>query len=228
MHVIVINRNQQKYVPAMIAALEPIVPLFVFDRCEPVKECNYIVNTEGDGFLAGKMRDLGAANVDDDILFIDGDKVPQGNIIADIDNLKSKYDCICYGIAPEYESPDLRAFMKEDNTDGIVPWQQENRPYSVGCYSCGMWLCRDAIRKLRELNGGRIFHPEFDGTWGDEDNFLADELGYSGFRIGYSTHVRLSGNFGPWGQGQWTKMDGFFNNFVKRIRLRTELLGAPA
>ena len=83
-----------------------------------------------------------------------------------------------------------------------------------------------AVRKLRELNGGRIFHPAFDGTWGDEDNFLADELGYSGFRIGYSTRVRLAGSFSSCDDKQ--KFDGFTANFINRIRLRRDLLGAPA
>ena len=57
----------------MLDALATISPLFVFDRCEPIEGCRHIVNSEGEGFLAGRMRDLGADRVDDDILFIDGD-----------------------------------------------------------------------------------------------------------------------------------------------------------
>lgn len=224
MHIVVINRGQQEYVKPMQEALAPHVPLFVFDRCSPVEGCCHITNTEGEGFLAGKMRDLGAAGVDDDILFLDGDKVPDGDIVSNINALSPKYGCICYGIRGDLENSEYRGFMKADGTDGIVPWQASGFPFASGCYSCGMWICRDGIRKLRELNGGRIFHPSFDGTWGDEDNFIADELHYSGFRIGYSTHVRLSGEFSDCRP----KMDGYIKNFIKRIHLRKELFNAEA
>jgi len=226
MRIVVINRNQQAFVQPMIEALAPYSPLFVFDRCEPVEGCNYILNNEGEGFLAGKMRDLGAEGIDDDILFIDGDKVPQGDIVSDIERLKHKYDCICYGIDGKYEHSDLRSFMKEEDVDDIVPWQKTGFPFASGCYSCGMWISREGIRKLRELNGGRIFHPDFDGVWGDEDNFVADELHYSGFRIGYSTHVRLGGEFGSCEDRN--KMDGFAANFIKRVKLRMRMFNAPA
>ena len=220
----VINRNQQEYVIPMQEALAPHDPLFVFDRCEPVEGVRYKLNTAGDGFLAGRMRDLGAEGIDDDILFLDGDKVPMGDIVADIERLKNKYDCICYGVAPEYEHSELRQFMHAEDTDGIVPFQVKGMPFAYGCYTCGMWVSRDAVRKLRELNAGRIFHQDFDGVWGDEDNFLADELHYSGFRIGYSTHIRLLGVFSDC----TTKMNGFAQNFVKRIHLRKKLFNAEA
>lgn len=224
MHIVVINRNQQEYVIPMQEALAPHDPLFVFDRCEPVEGVRYKLNTAGDGFLAGRMRDLGAEGIDDDILFLDGDKVPMGDIVADIERLKNKYDCICYGVAPEYEHSELRQFMHAEDTDGIVPFQVKGMPFAYGCYTCGMWVSRDAVRKLRELNAGRIFHQDFDGVWGDEDNFLADELHYSGFRIGYSTHIRLLGVFSDC----TTKMNGFAQNFVKRIHLRKKLFNAEA
>ena len=224
MHIVVINRNQQEYVIPMQEALAPHDPLFVFDRCEPVEGVRYKLNTAGDGFLAGRMRDLGAEGIDDDILFLDGDKVPMGDIVADIERLKNKYDCICYGVAPEYEHSELRQFMHAEDTDGIVPFQAKGMPFAYGCYTCGMWVSRDAVRKLRELNAGRIFHQNFDGVWGDEDNFLADELHYSGFRIGYSTHIRLLGVFSDCTK----KMNGFAQNFVARIHLRKKLFNAGA
>lgn len=224
MHIVVINRNQQEYVGPMREALIPHEPLFVFDRCEPVTGVNFKVNSEGEGFLAGRMRDIGADGIDDEILFLDGDKVPMGDIVADIERLKNKYDCICYGVAPEYEHSELRQFMQAEDTDGIVPFQARMRPFAYGCYTCGMWVSRDAVRKLRELNGGRIFHPIFDGNWGDEDNFLADELYYSGFKIGYSTHVRLSGKF-----SDWTKRAVELSvNFINRIKLRKRMFNAEA
>lgn len=226
MHAVVINKGQQGFVAPMRAALSPLEPVFVFDRCTPSKDAvRYRTNSEGDGFLAGRMRDIGAEGIDDDILFLDGDKVPMGDIVADIESLKGLYDCICYGIDGSLEHSGLRSFMREDGKHGIVEWQARGFPYAYGCYSCGLWVSREAVRRLRDLNGGRIFHPAFDGVWGDEDNFLADELGYSGFRIGFSTRVRLSGSFGSCDDKR--KFDGFTENFIKRINLRRELLGAP-
>lgn len=224
MHIVVISKGQEEFVEKMISALSPIEPLFVFDRCEPVEGVRFKHNIEGEGFLAGRMRDLGAEGIDDDVLFLDGDKVPQGNIVADIEKLKSKYDCICYGIDKESENSTYRSFMKADDVDDIVPFQKNKMPFAYGCYSCGMWLSRDAVRKLRELNGGRIFHPIFDGNWGDEDNFLADELYYSGFKIGYSTHVRLSGKFSDWTK----RADELSENFINRIKLRKQMFNAEA
>lgn len=222
MKVIVINREQQQFVEPMRNALAPVEPLFVFDRCAPVKGVNAIVNRGGVGFLAGRMRDLGADGMDDDILFLDGDKVPLGNIVSDIADLQKFYGAICYGVAPEYESSVYREFMHKDGVHGIVPWQAEGRtPIAFGCYTCGMWLSREAVRSIRKLNGGRIFHPAFDGRWGDEDNFLADELDWLGFRIGYSTRVRLSGKFGDIGKD---KMELYVQNFMRRLELNKGLL----
>lgn len=227
MHAVVINRGQQGFVAPMRAALSPLEPVFVFDRCAPSKDAvRYRTNSEGDGFLAGRMRDIGAEGVDDDILFLDGDKVPMGDIVADIESLKGLYDCICYGIDGSLEHSGLRSFMREDGKHGIVEWQARGFSYAYGCYSCGLWVSREAVHRLRDLNGGRIFHPAFDGVWGDEDNFLADELGYSGFRIGFSTRVRLAGSFGNCDDKR--KFDGFTDNFIKRINLRRDLLGASA
>lgn len=224
MHIVVISKGQEEFVEKMISALSPIDPLFVFDRCDTVEGVRFKHNVEGEGFLAGRMRDLGAEGIDDDILFLDGDKVPQGDIVADIEKLKSKYDCICYGIDSKFENSEYRGFMKKDDVDDIVPFQKNKMPFAYGCYSCGMWLSRDAVRKLRELNGGRIFHPIFDGNWGDEDNFLADELYYSGFKIGYSTHVRLSGKFSDWTK----RVDELSENFINRIKLRKQMFNAEA
>lgn len=221
MQIVVINRNQQSFVEPMCKALAPMHPIFVFDRCEPVTDVTHKVNHDGVGFLAGKMRDIGAEGIDDDILFLDGDKIPQGDIVADIERLKCKYDAICYGIAGENENSELRSFMRSEDIDDIVPWQKEKLPFASGCYSCGLWLSRDIIRKVRELNGGRIFHPDFDGIWGDEDNFLADEINDLGGKIGYSTHVRLSGNFSDFSN----KAEEYFINAYKRIELRKSLLG---
>ena len=220
MDVVVINHNQQEFVPQMQMSLRPIDPIFVFDRCTPVVVCRHIVNCDGEGFLAGRMRDLGASVVgDDDILFLDGDKVPQGDIIADIDSLRCKYDCILYGVSSNEKSV-LRSFMAVDDKDGLLPYQDSSE-LTYGCYSCGMWLSKNAVAELRKLNGGRIFHPAFDGFWGDEDNFVGDELRYLGFRIGYSTHVRLSGSLG----GMTSKnADDFARNFVVRVKLNQTIL----
>jgi hypothetical protein len=228
MEIVVINYNQQEYVEPMCKSLYPYNPLFVFDRCEPVKGCRVVHNKEGSGFLAGRMRDLGAREIlKEDILFLDGDKIPKGDIITDINRLNSKYDCILYSTEDETLSPHAsRQFVNSTLSDDIVPFQKQGIPFSTGSYSCGMWLSAKAIRVLRNLNNGRIFNEEFDGYWGDEDNFVADCLNYSGLKIGYSNSVRLSGKIG--GIDSLEKQSQFQRNFIKRIQLRKLMFNAPA
>ena len=114
-------------------------------------------------YLAGRMRDIGAEGIDDDILFLDGDKVPMGDIVAEIELLKGLYDCICYGIDGSLEHSGLRSFMREDGKHGIVEWQARGFPYAYGCYSCGLRVSREAVRRLRDLNGGGSSIPPSTG-----------------------------------------------------------------
>ena len=79
MKIVIITKDQPEYVPIFEEFLRGYEHVYVIDR--PTKEypsnIPAIVNRAGDGFLAGRMRDLGATVfAGEDILFLDGGKVP--------------------------------------------------------------------------------------------------------------------------------------------------------
>ena len=78
MEVVVITRNQPLEIPKFEECLKGFDRLYVIDRpsVEYPAGIPSIYNYSGDGFLAGRMRDIGAlAFAGEDILFLDGDKV---------------------------------------------------------------------------------------------------------------------------------------------------------
>lgn len=193
MRVVVIAQNQRESLAHMRLALSGHSVVYVLDRCVDgsayvLNGETYIENDVGDGHLAGMMRDIGAAHLgyDSDILFLDGDKVPSG----DIDILPNLgFDCVLMGV-----KNDRRGFG-----DGLIPWLVKGDyidPYN-GVYSCGMWLSKKAIDVLRGECNGRIFSAEFDGHWGEEDRYAGDLLAKHGLSIGYTTKIILSGDLTP-------------------------------
>ena len=79
---------------------------------------------------------------------------------------------------------------------------------------------------MREINGGRIFHPCFDGTWGDEDRWIGDVLGFYKIPIFYTTKVTLAGHITSTRDDPMSeKAQNLHINMMKRIHLRQEKLG---
>jgi hypothetical protein len=208
-------------------------PLFVFDRCQipndftgDCKQTN--LNVPDSVFMAGYSRDIGAEGIDDDILFLDQDKVPTENPENNINELKDKYDCIIFYL--KENDPRLLHIVWEDNKPvrhiieppkehDFIPWDNYAEPRN-GVYTAGIWLSKKVLPEIRELNQGRIFNSNFDGNWGEEDRFLGDELAILGYRIGYIRDIRLqySGV-----SNSMDKLNEFSINFRKRLQLRKML-----
>jgi hypothetical protein len=209
-------------------------PLFVFDRCQiptdfkgEYKQTN--LDLPNHIFMAGYARDIGAAGIDDDILFLDQDKVPTENPENKINELKDKYDCIIFYL--QNKDPRLLHSRFDENHNLVhyiiepekehdfIPWTTYAEPRN-GVYTAGIWLSKKVLPEIRELNQGRIFNSNFDGNWGEEDRFLGDELAILGYRIGYIRDIRLqySGV-----SNSMDKMDEFSINFSKRLQLRKML-----
>lgn len=186
MKIVVISKDQPEFVDELVSTFDSDY-IIVKDRCVldyPVGY-NYITNTTGTGFLAGYCRDLGAKEFDDDILFLDGDKIP------DITEKQLSYvstigfECVLLGLGLN----DFRKFMTCG--EGRIP------DYSIcsinnEVYSCGIYLSKRAISEVKKLNNGRIFNSEFDGNWGEEDRYLGDQLSYLNIPIGYTSKITLS------------------------------------
>ena len=98
MKVVVITRDQPLEIPKFEECLKGFDHIYVIDRpsVEYPAGIPAIYNFSGDGFLAGRMRDLGALSfAGEDILFLDGDKVPQGDLSA-VEN--APFDCVLLGV----------------------------------------------------------------------------------------------------------------------------------
>lgn len=219
MKIIIPIKDKFKYIDQFRNILSPNEPLFVFDRCEPPERFTgqYKIHTdERDTFLAGKVRDFGAEDCYDDIMFFDQDKVPDINperVLYDIN--RDFFDCIIFFTERDNRQIAGNMFYRDD----YIGWKKyfDTQNY---LYTCGIWISAKMIEKLRRLNGGRIFHPAFDGRWGEEDRFLGDEIVALGGKIGYISTVRLAQT--SIGNAQEHITD-FSTNFGKRLQLRNTL-----
>jgi hypothetical protein len=138
----------------------------------------------------------------DDILFIDGDKVPVGEIPT-IDT--SKFDCVIF---PCDETEDIRHAIFVDEEGVIPPDLDPISNFTNPFYTCGIFYSKRLIKRLREVNEGRIFHPAFDGHWGEEDRWNGDIINFEKFNAGYSQKMKLSGKLG------YCHIDGSVNTSV--------------
>ena len=147
-----------------------------------------------EGFYAGANRDNGLMasykkfGRTGHVLFLDGDRTPKGFNSKDIIECMSRL------------SVDALLFTCEcGDTRSIATTSEYEGPVDTGSllsefYSCGFVLTDNAIEKVRKVNGGRLFHPIFDGTWGEEDKYLGIQLDALGLRTGFTHAVRLGGD----------------------------------
>lgn len=214
LNVVVISQNQREHINPMLRALSGNNVCYVLDRCtdgseNELKNTMHIVNDSGQGFLAGKMRDLGAwcFGYKGPILLLDGDKTPLGPL-PDFEALG--FDCVMLGV--------------ENDPRGLPDGQHSLNKIYNSVYSCGIWINQKVIDKAREICDGRIFHAAFDGNWGDEDRFLGNIIRHYGFTVGYCSNPKLSGTItGIDENTSDSKMQGFAKNFYTRLQLIKEL-----
>ena len=211
MKIVIITKDQPEFVPIFEEFLRGYEHLYVIDR--PTKDypssIPAIVNKAGDGFLAGRMRDLGATVfAGEDILFLDGDKVPLGDLKS-VEN--APFDCVLLGV-----HDDTRKYF-DGTTHSITlpPIEYQGN----GCYTCGILYRAPLIDTFRRYNRGRIFHPVFDGTWGEEDTWNGDIMNYEHVNIGVVHDVHLTGEIGGIAD---PKLKQLAENFAKRLALRAQ------
>lgn len=212
MKVVVITKDQPLEIPKFEECLKDFDHVYVVDR-PTVKYPSgipAIYNYNGDGFLAGRMRDLGALSfAGEDILFLDGDKIPQGNLRSVED---APFDCVLLGV-----QHDKRVEYFDGTTHSIT--LPDIRLQANGCYTCGILYRAELIKTFRKYNEGRIFHPIFDGTWGEEDTWNGDIMNHEQVSVGVVHDVILTGTIGGWSN---PKLPQLVSNFVKRLELRNK------
>jgi hypothetical protein len=184
--IIIISQNQASFVQEMLKQLQtqfPGVPrLFVLDRCTDAtasiliefKE-KIIENKKGLGFLAGFSRDVGLDFLGvENTLFLDGDRIP---VNFSRDKIEKGLDL--YDICLISREKDIRSVFTDEFISN--PVFKENENY---VYSCGISIRKEMINKVRDQQGGRLFHPAFDGVYGEEDGYLGDVVAYLGGTCG--------------------------------------------
>lgn len=189
----------------MIETLKQKMPL-VFSYDTPTKEewnkafsfsTENIIFTKFErtesGFFAGANRNNGLKVAMEKFpnathyFFFDGDRVPDNLDVKYIEQLLLSYDADCCLFT--CEDGDNRAIRRTDIPHGMV---------DTGCmvsdfYSCGFIISRKACEKILNINNGNLFHPNFNGIWGEEDKFLGIQLDNLGFKTIFSNKPRLGG-----------------------------------
>ena len=193
--VIIISHNQAASIPDMLKSLKAIKAdrIWVLDRCSDdsaqlLSGETVVTNKEGRGFLAGLMRDIGLDVVlrgdYTEVIFLDGDRIPQ-NISDNIINEEMQNsDCIIF----HRDLPEIdEQYFKLLNVPRIV----------TQVYSAGLCVKTKFLKMIRsKCPSKRCFNPVFDGEWGFEDYFFGLELFLLGARIEKSS-IRISGSNEP-------------------------------
>lgn len=148
------------------------------------------------GFYAGANRNYGLRasylkyGKTGYVLFLDGDRAPLGYSPAIIHDTLARYQADALLLTCLNDS---RAIARSPVPDG---------PVDAGClvsefYSCGVVLTDAAISAIMELNRGELFHPAFNGHWGEEDKYLGIQLDALGYKTCFTNRIKLGG--GPLG-----------------------------
>jgi hypothetical protein len=196
--IIVISHNQAEFIEPMSSALDNqfygINVLFVLDRCQDnsadiLKKLDkkFIENKEGEGFLAGKARDLGLSFLGvNNTLFLDGDRIPVNFSIDLVNKSIEFYDVCLVSVEKDFRKNFSFDFVPNPN------FSKENNDV----FSCGICIRKEMIERITKLQGGRLFNIAFDGVFGEEDRFLGSVVNYFGGSCGlYPKTSYLKGGF---------------------------------
>ena len=187
-YLVCINKNQPDALAPMLAATAAFGKrrVIVLDRSPEIAPYGWphvVRSSEGEGWLAGRMRDLGLAYVRANfqdctgVLFIDGDRIPEEDLQPCCQG-----DAVLFSVVndPRGEVPgDLC-----DCTDFCLDFKES--PFM----SPAMYLSMSCIRCV--IDDDRLFAPCFDGLWGEEDRDLGDRIVAAGYRV-MASSAKVSG-----------------------------------
>ena len=178
-YLVCINHHQPDALAPMMAATSSFGDrrVLVLDRSPEIAPYGWphvVRNSEGEGFLAGRMRDLGLSYVRrhfpdcTGVLFVDGDRIPQEDLQP-----YCQGDAVLFSVVndPRGEVPGALC----DCTEWCV--DSEGSPFMTPAFYLSM-RCIEAV-----LEDGRLFAACFDGLWGGEDHDLGDRVVAAGYRV---------------------------------------------
>lgn len=220
MKIVIITQNQENFLLGMYNAVKSFKYVFVLDRCVDNSESiciengiTYIKNDKGDGFLAGYARQLGVNffGSDDYILFLDGDKIPKGDLGKIYNYIDANIDCLLFKTIG-----DTRTF----GSDILLKFPKENPHNTI--YSCGVMLSPKLMKKCIEYSTcGRVWNEIFDGKWGEEDRFIGDVAIFHDMNIMCSSCVVLTTEIT--GIKDTNRLFELGQNTIKRLFLRKKI-----
>lgn len=169
--IMITTHNQANSVVPLIEATKGFKRLWAVDRSTDdtinmldVLGESYVENKTGEGFLAGKTRDIGLDYIldkdYDTVIMLDGDRVPTGLTMELVEQEMAKSDC-----SLGYCEKDMR--LDFSITQG--------KPYIwMNLATAGIIVKTEFLKKIRKLSfmDNRCFHKDFDGWYGEEDTFL--------------------------------------------------------
>ena len=229
LNVVVISHNQAGSIRAMKSYLDRCFPgcpvVMVLDRCidnsqEEATACRmpHVVNSEGSGFLAGRMRDLGLQYTGywKDTLFLDGDRIPTDCL--NYESAKAALGLYDMTLIPVSEGEFRRWFSNDQFVDN-----PQYGKWGNDVFTCGMVMRGCALTAITTHQEGKLFVTDFDGYYGEEDRFLGDVAYHLGLTCGGAPRsMALSGGFRP-----ARERVGYNKNVFIRGKLRAGLTVSP-
>jgi len=214
MNIVIIGHNEGEYVNNMLVSLKERYPrdkrIWILDRCTDSSEDflkkhgEFFINTptELEGRQTSYSRNLGLYHTDSeqDVMFLDGDRY----------FIEGKFDPINWNY-------DIGLFkLTEDSRDIIIDYKDIYGTVHNGFYSCGLFMKRSAIEKVKAFQNGELFKLDIQTDWGIEDMYLGDVCYHLGLTCDIHPTVRLQGCFN---KSQLDNLD----ILEKRFKLRDKL-----
>ena len=212
LNIVIIGQNEGHFINDMLLSLikYPFKRIWVLDRCTDASESKlrelqetYIkTNPKLTGRQTSYSRNLGLSLTDDDsdVLFLDGDRyLVTGNLNK---LLNSKYD--------------VELLYLENDFRTEVPAHANYGKALNGFFSCGLFIKREALEKIKAFQEGKVFNEEIQSLWGIEDTYLGDVCYHLGLTCNYNSTIRLNGSFSK------TNIDSL-EVLEKRFKLRDKL-----
>ena len=151
-------------------------------------------------FMTGHVREIAIEymlkNGYDAIVFIDGDCLPEPDLIKDHRFILCSAGgaTVTVGQRKEFMHDWVDQRVASDSKMQIfydTPCQVTNEGYFVDSgvvWTCNFGMNADAVKHLRNLNKllydrNETFHSDFLGTWGGEDGFIGMECFYTGIPV---------------------------------------------
>jgi hypothetical protein len=201
--IVVQGTNLGESGPRMLAALRAQLPecprCFVLDRSTDgtadflAREGEQVlVKSEGRGPEPASARNLGLGRTDPnhDVLFLDGDRVPEGLSLPLLEAGMREFDiCLLRTRQERFRTWFSEGFQANPSSGFLVN----------GVFGCALAIRRSALQAICRLQNGLLFHPVFDGHAGEEDGYLGDVAYHLGLSIGgFPMKAAVAGTIQPY------------------------------